>query len=83
MTFGFTRDDAEGKFLPALPGGAACSQRNPFQTLDQDGVGQLIEIAASGWPRRDSPDIKLGICGEHGGDPELDRVLPRGPAWTT
>ena len=43
--------------------------RNPFQTLDQLGVGRLIEHAA-GLARGTRPDIKLGICGEHGGDPE-------------
>ena len=43
---------------------------NPFETLDQHGVGQLIEIAAERGRAARRPDIKLGICGEHGGDPD-------------
>ena len=68
MTFGYSRDDAEGGFLLAyverkiLP-------FNPFQTLDRTGVGQLMRIAVEKG-RATRPDIKLGICGEHGGDPE-------------
>jgi pyruvate,orthophosphate dikinase len=67
MTFGYSRDDAEGGFLLAyverriLPA-------NPFQTLDVAGVGQLMRTAVEKG-RRTRPDIKLGICGEHGGDP--------------
>jgi pyruvate,orthophosphate dikinase len=67
MAFGFSRDDVEGRFMPQylelglLPA-------NPFDTLDQEGVGLLV-----GWAvergRSTRPDIKLGICGEHGGDP--------------
>jgi pyruvate,orthophosphate dikinase len=68
MTLAFSRDDAEGKFLTHyLEEGVL--DRNPFQTLDQLGVGRLIEHAA-GLARRTRPDIKLGICGEHGGDPD-------------
>ena len=66
-TLGFSRDDAEKGFL-----GAYLRQNllasNPFETLDVDGVGRLIRIAADG-ARPVRPDIKLGICGEHGGDP--------------
>jgi pyruvate,orthophosphate dikinase len=68
MTFGYSRDDAEGKFLlkyverKILP-------RNPFQSLDQQGVGKLVAMAVKdGVAAR--PDIELGICGEHGGDPD-------------
>lgn len=68
MTFGYSRDDAEGKFLKnyveqkILP-------RNPFESLDTAGVGQLMEIALQkALPVR--PNLKRGICGEHGGDPD-------------
>jgi pyruvate, orthophosphate dikinase len=67
MTFGFSRDDAEGGFLldyverGILP-------NNPFQTLDTTGVGQLMRTAVEKG-RATRPDIELGICGEHGGDP--------------
>jgi pyruvate,orthophosphate dikinase len=66
-TFGLSRDDA-GKFLPQyveqniLP-------NDPFVTLDQRGVGQLVEMGCEKG-RKARPGIKLGICGEHGGDPE-------------
>ncbi len=66
MTFGFSRDDA-GKFLPAYYK-AKIYESDPFSKLDQTGVGQLIEMAATKG-REANPDIKLGICGEHGGDP--------------
>jgi pyruvate, orthophosphate dikinase len=68
MTLGFSRDDAEGKFLTYyLQEGVL--QRNPFETLDQSGVGKLVEMAAQ-LGRSERPDLKLGICGEHGGDPD-------------
>jgi pyruvate,orthophosphate dikinase len=66
-TLGFSRDDAEGKFLThyldelILPS-------NPFETLDVSGVGELMRLAVDR-ARGASPEIKLGICGEHGGDP--------------
>jgi pyruvate,orthophosphate dikinase len=68
MTFGYSRDDAEGKFLlqyverHILP-------RNPFQTIDRDGVGALVTMAVQKG-RAARPDLEIGICGEHGGDPE-------------
>ena len=68
MTFGYSRDDAEGGFLlkyvedKILP-------VNPFQTLDATGVGLLMQMAVTKG-RSTKPDIELGICGEHGGDPE-------------
>jgi len=66
-TLGFSRDDAEGRFLTRyLQQNVLAS--NPFETLDVDGVGQLIRIARDR-ARPVRPDIKLGICGEHGGDP--------------
>jgi len=66
-TLGFSRDDAEGKFLTRY------LQRNvipanPFETIDRGGVGKLVEVA-SDLARGVKPGIKLGICGEHGGDP--------------
>jgi pyruvate,orthophosphate dikinase len=67
MGFGFSRDDIGG-FLPEyldkkiLPG-------DPFQSIDQDAIGKLMEIAVNGG-RATRPDLKIGICGEHGGDPQ-------------
>jgi pyruvate,orthophosphate dikinase len=65
---GFSRDDAEGKFLTRyLEDGVL--ERNPFETLDQSGVGDLMQIAVERG-RGAKEDLKLGICGEHGGEPE-------------
>jgi pyruvate,orthophosphate dikinase len=74
MTFGFSRDDA-GKFLvPYVEKKILAS--DPFETLDQVGVGQLMRHAVEkAKPVR--PDIKLGICGEHGGDPESVKFCHR------
>ena len=64
---GFSRDDAEGKFLTRyLEDGVL--ERNPFETLDQSGVGELMRIAVERG-RGAKPDLKMGICGEHGGEP--------------
>jgi pyruvate, orthophosphate dikinase len=68
MTLAFSRDDAEGKFLTYYLDHDVLT-RNPFETLDLSGVGRLIETATR-LARDVRPDIKLGICGEHGGDPE-------------
>ncbi len=66
-TLGMSRDDAEGKFLTFyLEDGVL--ERNPFEVLDQDGVGDLMRIAVERG-RETKPEIKLGICGEHGGEP--------------
>ncbi len=68
MTYGYSRDDAEGKFLlqyveqEILP-------ENPFQALDQTGVGRLVEISVKEG-KAANPDLEIGICGEHGGHPE-------------
>ena len=67
-TCGLSRDDAEGAFLARYLEGGILS-RNPFETIDVDGVGQLVSIACERG-REANPDLKLGICGEHGGDPE-------------
>ena len=66
MTFGFSRDDA-GKFLDAYYD-TKIYENDPFAKLDQTGVGKLVKMAAE-LGRATRPDIKLGICGEHGGDP--------------
>lgn len=66
MTFGFSRDDA-GKFLPSYYD-HNIYESDPFARLDQTGVGQLVQMAAEKG-RQTRPNIKLGICGEHGGDP--------------
>jgi pyruvate, orthophosphate dikinase len=65
-TFGLSRDDA-GSFLDTYQG-AGILENDPFVTLDQDGVGELVSLAVERG-RKARPDIKLGICGEHGGDP--------------
>ncbi len=71
-TFGYSRDDAEGKFIvryleqKILPA-------NPFETIDRDGVGRLMGMAVKEG-RATRPDLEVGICGEHGGDPESIRL---------
>ena len=66
MTYGFSRDDA-GSFLSNYYEKKIFEQ-DPFARVDQKGVGKLIKMAVTGG-RETRPDIKLGICGEHGGDP--------------
>jgi len=66
-TLGFSRDDAEGKFLTHYLDEGILRQ-NPFETLDQTGVGELMALAVER-ARTVKPDLKMGICGEHGGDP--------------
>jgi pyruvate, orthophosphate dikinase len=67
-TLGFSRDDAEGKFLTYyLEDGIL--EKNPFETLDRSGVGDLMRIALERG-RATKPELKLGICGEHGGEPQ-------------
>jgi len=67
-TFGYSRDDAEGKFLMAYVQRGILPV-NPFQVLDRRGVGQLMRMAVERG-RAARPDLEIGICGEHGGDPE-------------
>lgn len=67
-TFGFSRDDAEGKFLGFYTDQKVLKE-NPFQVLDRDGVGKLMDLAIKA-ARSVKPQFKVGICGEHGGDPE-------------
>jgi pyruvate,orthophosphate dikinase len=66
-TFGFSRDDAEGKFLLKYVQDKVLPE-NPFQVMDREGVGQLVRMACEKG-RAVRPEIELGICGEHGGDP--------------
>ncbi|MGL5546972.1 MAG: putative PEP-binding protein, partial [Tannerellaceae bacterium] len=66
MTFGFSRDDA-GKFLKVYKE-IGIIKVDPFEVLDQEGVGALIKIAVAKG-RSVKPELKLGICGEHGGEP--------------
>jgi len=66
-TFGYSRDDAEGKFLLRYVEDKVLPE-NPFQVLDRDGVGQLVQIAVTEG-RKTRSDLEIGICGEHGGDP--------------
>jgi pyruvate,orthophosphate dikinase len=65
---GFSRDDAEGKFLTHYLDDGVLA-KNPFETIDVDGVGELMRMAVERG-RRERPDLKLGICGEHGGEPK-------------
>jgi pyruvate,orthophosphate dikinase len=66
-TFSFSREDADNKFLP-MYNDRGILQDNPFEVLDVKGVGKLMELAI-GWGRETRPDMKVGICGEHGGHP--------------
>jgi len=66
-TFSFSREDAENKFLPAYLS-SGLLQDNPFEILDIRGVGKLMKMAVSAG-RQTKPDLKIGICGEHGGQP--------------
>src|SRR5205085_4378906 len=68
MTWGFSRDDVEASFFSTyLEQGIF--PVSPFESIDRDGVGRLVRYAAE-QGRLTKPDIKLGVCGEHGGDPE-------------
>jgi pyruvate,orthophosphate dikinase len=67
MTFAFSRDDAEAKFLARYLEEKVLPD-NPFQTVDMNGVGRLIRMGVEDG-RRQRPDLEVGVCGEHGGDP--------------
>ena len=67
MAFGYSRDDA-GKFLAQYIDRNVLSA-DPFQSLDQEGVGQLVEMGVQRG-RSTRPNLKIGVCGEHGGDPD-------------
>ena len=68
MTYGYSRDDAERNFLVKYVE-EGILERNPFQTLDREGVGRLMRMAVQEG-RATRPDLEVGICGEHGGDPD-------------
>jgi pyruvate,orthophosphate dikinase len=68
MTFGYSRDDAERNFLIKYVEEGILA-KNPFQTIDREGVGRLMRMAVEEG-RQTRPDLEVGICGEHGGDPE-------------
>ena len=68
MTFGFSRDDVEGRFMAEYIDNNLLPA-NPFDKLDVEGVGQLVRLGCERG-RATRPDLKLGICGEHGGDPD-------------
>jgi pyruvate,orthophosphate dikinase len=74
MTFGYSRDDA-GKFLPIYIEKGILKE-DPFQVLDQTGVGQLVEMGTAKG-RCANPDLKVGICGEHGGEPKSVKFCHR------
>ncbi len=67
-TWGFSRDDVEASFFPAYLDKGVFTV-SPFESLDRDGVGALVQMAVESG-RRARPDIKMGVCGEHGGDPD-------------
>ena len=73
-TLGMSRDDS-GSFLPQYQE-LEIVRNNPFATIDQQGVGKLMEIARD-YAHKTRPDIELGICGEHGGDPESVKFCHR------
>lgn len=80
MTLGLSRDDA-GRFLPVYvatekDGGKGIFREDPFQSLDQDGVGMLVKLGIERG-RRTRPNIKVGICGEHGGESESVKFCHR------
>jgi pyruvate,orthophosphate dikinase len=73
MTFGFSRDDVEGRMMSAyLDKGLL--KRNPFEVVDADGVGELVRLGVERG-RATRPSLKVGVCGEHGGDPESIAVF--------
>ncbi|HKY65911.1 MAG TPA: putative PEP-binding protein, partial [Acidimicrobiales bacterium] len=67
MAFGFSRDDVESRVMPAYVEHGLL-RANPFETIDVDGVGDLVALAVERG-RRSNDSLKLGVCGEHGGDP--------------
>ena len=75
MTYAFSRDDVESRLLPAYQA-LGILDANPFSVLDQEGVGELVRIGCEG-ARQAKPSIKLGVCGEHAGDPESAAFLVR------
>jgi pyruvate,orthophosphate dikinase len=75
MTFGISRDDAQAKFLKFYTHNGLLAT-DPFETIDFDGVGELVRLAAERG-RAARPGIELGVCGEHGGDPKSIELFER------
>ena len=75
MTFGFSRDDVEGRMMSAYLE-LGLLTRNPFEVVDPDGVGELVRIGVERG-RSTRPSLKVGVCGEHGGDPESIATFAR------
>jgi pyruvate,orthophosphate dikinase len=75
MTWGFSRDDVEGEFLPAYRE-LGVLPVSPFESIDEDGVGALV-MSAARLGRETRPDLHLGVCGEHGGDPRSIQFFER------
>jgi pyruvate,orthophosphate dikinase len=73
MTFGFSRDDVEGRMMSTYLE-LGLLKRNPFETIDPGGVGELVHEAVKRG-RSTKPALKVGVCGEHGGDPESIRLF--------
>jgi pyruvate,orthophosphate dikinase len=73
MTFGFSRDDVESRLMPQYLA-AGLLKRNPFESIDAVGVGELVRMAAKRG-RKTKRSLKLGVCGEHGGDPDSIAVF--------
>ena len=73
MTFGFSRDDVESRLMPQYLA-AGLLKRNPFESIDVVGVGELVRMAAKRG-RKTKRSLKLGVCGEHGGDPDSIAVF--------
>ena len=80
MTYGFSRDDAEGKFLRSYVNEGVLPV-DPFESIDRDGVGELVRLAVNAG-RKVRPDLEIGICGEHGGDP-ASVAFCHEAGWTT
>ncbi|HEY5097779.1 MAG TPA: pyruvate, phosphate dikinase, partial [Acidimicrobiales bacterium] len=75
MTFGFSRDDVEGRMMSAYLE-LGLLKRNPFEVVDPDGVGELVRLGVERG-RATRPSLKIGVCGEHGGDPESIATFAR------
>ncbi|MGH9097707.1 MAG: putative PEP-binding protein, partial [Acidimicrobiales bacterium] len=75
MTFGFSRDDVEGRMMSEYLS-LGLLKRNPFEVVDPDGVGELVRLGVERG-RSTRPDLKIGVCGEHGGDPESIATFAR------
>jgi pyruvate,orthophosphate dikinase len=75
MTYGFSRDDVEGRMMSAYLD-LGLLTRNPFEVVDPDGVGELVRLAVERG-RATRPSLKMGVCGEHGGDPESIATFAR------